>query len=85
MPEPVTLTFADQEVTIWNKQAPGSAVTVSPATLTGACWWTADATVTFDPTGLSDVVGQWNSIVDNIWEVRSTSSTAPGNGASGWP
>ena len=66
--EPVTLTFADQEVTIWNKQAPGSAVTVSPATLTVPAGGTADATVTFDPTGLSDVVGQWNSIVDNIWE-----------------
>lgn len=66
--EPVTLTFADQEVTIWNKQAPASTVTVSPATLTVPAGGTAAATVTFDPTGLSDVVGQWTSIVDNIWE-----------------
>ena len=57
--EPVTLTFADQEVTIWNKQAPESAVVVSPATLTVPAGATASATVTFDRAGLSDVVGQW--------------------------
>jgi len=66
--EPVTLTFADQEVTIWNKPAPESTVTVSPAQLTVPAGGTADATVTFDPAGLSDIVGEWTGLDDNIWE-----------------
>ncbi|MFI5697953.1 S8 family serine peptidase [Kribbella sp. NPDC051586] len=66
--EPVTLTFADRETTIWAKAAPDSAVVVSPATLTVPAGGTADATVTFDRTGLSDIVGNWNTLADNDWQ-----------------
>ncbi|MEV5962134.1 S8 family serine peptidase [Kribbella sp. NPDC051952] len=66
--EPVTLTFADRETTIWNKAAPESTVVVTPATLTVPAGGTADATVTFDRTGLSDLVGPWVTLADNDWQ-----------------
>jgi len=66
--EPMTVNFADQELTIMGKTAPASGVVATPATLTVPAGGSASTTVTLDPAVLSATVGTWRIPSDSIWE-----------------